>query len=760
MGVVGKPVVRADGLEKVTGRARFVADLAFPAMLHARVIRSTVPHGRIRHLDLEQARAVPGVVRIALASDIPGENIIPVVLRDQPCLAEGTVRYLGEAIGLIAATSLQAADEALRRVRIDYDLLPALLDPARSRHPESPRLFGTDNVFKHLSLRKGNPEKAFAKADLVLERHYRTPAQEHAYLETQGAVVVPQPDGGLDVHGAMQCPFYVQEGVAEVLGLSLNRVRVIQCATGGGFGGKEDFPSMVAAQAAILAHLIGRPVKLVYDRDEDMLCTSKRHPAVIRFKTGATRDGRLVAAEVEYLMDGGAYATLSPVVALRGTIHAAGPYRIDDICVETRAVATNRVPSGAFRGFGEPQVAFACECQMDEMARRLGLDPLEMRRRNLLREGGRTATGQLLAESVGLEECLEKVAEACDYGRKAREWGRDQGVLRRGIGLSTVYYGMGLGAGGAHMARTGSHVQLCLDGSALFAVGTTEIGQGMRTVLSQIVADELGIPYDAVRMMPSDTSRIPDSGPTVASRTTTMSGNSLRQACKPIRATLLATAAGMTGHPVEELRLEDGWLVHAPGEKRLLPYTEVVQEAGRKRENLTAVGWYQAAKTDWDAETGQGHAYLAYAFAANAVEVEVDVRTGQVRVTRITAAHDVGRAINPQGVEGQIEGGAVQGLGYGLFEEVLTSGGGVGNHSFSTYILPTTLDTPEIEPIIVESAYRDGPHGAKGFGEQPLIGIAPALRNAILHATGVLLYQVPVTPERVLKALGNPGDEP
>ncbi len=753
MGVVGKPVVRADGLEKVTGRARFVADLTFPGMLFARVIRSTVPHARIRHIDLEKALAVAGVIRIALAADIPGNNIVPVVLRDQPCLAEEVVRYVGEPIGVLAATSLEAAEKALHLVRVDYDPLPALLDATMARHPESPHLFGEQNVFKHQVVRKGDPGQAFAKADLVLERVYRTPCQEHAYLETQGAIVVPLPDGGFEVYGSLQCPFYVQEGVAEVLGKPLNQIRVIQTSTGGGFGGKEDFPSMVAAQAAIMAQLTGRPVKLIYDRDEDMLCSTKRHPAWIRFKAGATSDGQLVAAQVEYILDGGAYSTLSPVVSLRGTVHAAGPYSIPDISVDTYAVATNKVPNGAFRGFGEPQVAFACECHMDEMARRLGLDPLELRRRNLLRQGDATATGQILCGSVGLEECLDRVVEAANYSSKVQQWGREQGALRRGIGISTVFYGMGLGAGGAPLARTGSHVQVCLDGSVLFAVGTTEIGQGMRTVLSQIVADELGVPYQAVRMAPCDTSRIPDSGPTVASRTTTMSGNSLRRACEPIRTTLLGTAARMTGKPSGELCFEDGFLVHCRNGERLCPYTEVVQEAGRNRENLAAVGWYQAPQTSWDAETGQGHAYLAYAFAANVVELEVNIQTGQVRVTRITAAHDVGRAINPQGVEGQIEGGSIQGLGYGLFEEVLTSEGRVSNNNFSTYILPTMLDTPEIEPIIVESAYEKGPYGAKGFGEQPLIGIAPALRNAILHACGALLTEIPATPERVLEAL-------
>ncbi len=753
MGVVGKPVVRADGLEKVTGRSRFVADLTFPGMLYARVIRSTVPHARLKRIDLTTAKAVSGVVRIALAADIPGNNIVPMMLRDQPCLATELVHYQGEAIGLIAATSPSAAAEALQLVQIDYEPLPTLLDPATSRNTDSPLLFGKNNTFTQLNLKHGDTEQGFAAADLILERHYRTPSQEHAYLETQGAIVVPQPDGGVKVYGAMQCPFYVQEGLAEILGLPLHLIRVLQSTTGGGFGGKEDYPTLLAAHAAILAQLTGHPVKLIYSRDEDILCTSKRHPAQIRFKTGISNDGKLLAAEVECRLDCGAYATLSPVVAMRSTIHAAGPYRIPHVSVDTRAVATNKVPSGAFRGFGEPQVAYACECHMDELAQILGIDPLDLRRRNLLHSGDQTATGQTLTSSVGLEECLDLAVEKTDYQHKLQEWRQDRGALRRGIGISTVYYGVGLGAGELNLPNTGSHVQICQDGSVLFAVGTTEIGQGMHTVLSQIVADELGFPYDAIRMTAPDTSRIPDSGPTVASRSTTMSGNSLRQACQPLRKRLLASAARLTGKPVEELILEDGWLRHTPDNQRLHPYTEVVAAAHTNQENLTAVGCYQSPKNTWDAKTMQGDAYQVYAFAANIVEVEVETRTGQVQVTRVTAANDVGRAINPQGVEGQIQGGSLQGLGYGLCEEILTPVGGVENNNFSTYILPTTLDTPEIEPLIIESAYHDGPHGAKGFGELPPIGIAPALRNAILHATGALLYEIPATPERVLAAL-------
>ncbi len=567
---------------------------------------------------------------------------------------------------------------------------------------------------------------------------------------------VPTPDGGIEVTGSMQCPFYVREGVATVLGLPLASVRVVQATTGGGFGGKEDVPSIVAGQAALVAWKTGRPARLIYSRDEDILSMSKRHPGLVESRYAFARDGTLLAADVRYVLDSGAYATLSPVVAWRGTVHAVGPYRCENVRVETLAVATNKVPCGAFRGFGSPQVLFAAESQMDEAATRLGLDPVEIRRRNALRDGDETPTGQRLRAEVGLGEALERVVASSGWARK-RASGPGTGTRRTGIGCSVVHYGVCLGAGGRNLDRAGAFVQVMYDGFSFYDAATTEMGQGMHTVLAQIVAEELGLPYEAVRPVASDTHMVPDSGPTVASRTTVMSGNALREAAAPVRRTLQEVAASLleVADPAT-VRLENGRAFAPDG--RAVGYDEVLHRCFLERRHLASSGMAVSPETSWDPETGAGDAYITYAFAANVAEVEVDIETGEVEVLRIHAAHDVGRAVNPTGVEGQIEGGSAQGLGYALLEEVLhDERGRMLNNRFSTYLVPTARDVPPIHAHIVEHPTEVGPHGAKGFGEQPLMGIAPAIANAVFHATGVRMREIPITPERLWRALQEGG---
>lgn len=753
---IGARVVRKDAAEKVTGRARFASDLFVPGMLRVRVVRSPVARGRIRRIETSRAREVPGVVAVLTARDIPGRNCIPVVFDDLPLLAAEEVRFHGEPVAVVAAETEAAAEEAARRVEVVVEELPPVLDPLESLKPDAPRLWGEDNVFKRWHVRRGDVDAALQRAHLVVAGSYRTPSQEHAYLEPQGMLAVPTPDRGLEVTGSMQCPFYVREGVATVLGLPLASVRVVQATTGGGFGGKEDVPSIVAGQAALVAWKTGRPARLIYTRDEDILSMSKRHPGVVESRYGFARDGTLLAADVRYILDAGAYATLSPVVAWRGTVHAVGPYRCENVRVETLAVATNKVPCGAFRGFGSPQVLFAAESQMDEAAHRLGLDPVEVRRRNLLRDGDVTPTGQRLRAEVGLGEALERVVAASGWAEK-RASGPGTGTRRYGIGCSVVHYGVCLGAGGRNLDRAGAFVQVMYDGSAIYAVGTTEMGQGMHTVLAQVVAEELGLPYDAVRPVASDTHMVPDSGPTVASRTTVMSGNALRQAAAPIRRTLQEVAASLLGWAdPADIRLENGRATAPDG--REVDYDEVLHRCFLDRRPLASSGMAVSPETSWDAETGAGDAYITYAFAANVVEVAVDVETGEVEVLRIHAAHDLGRAVNPTGVEGQIEGGSAQGLGYAVLEEILHDARGrMVNNRFSTYLIPTARDVPPIHAHIVEHPTEVGPYGAKGFGEQPLMGIAPAVANAVFHATGVRMREVPITPERLWRALRDGG---
>ncbi|MBL6974886.1 MAG: xanthine dehydrogenase family protein [Deltaproteobacteria bacterium] len=751
MSVIGSRVVRKDAVEKVTGRARFASDLFLPGMLRVKVVRSPHPRARITGIDVSGALEVPGVVVALTAADIPGRNCIPVVYEDLLLLAHDEVRFHGEPVAVVGADTEAAAEEGARRVEVRYEALTPVLDPLEAMEDGSPRIYGDDNLFKRWNIRQGDVDEAMTGADLVVENTYRTPYQEHAYLEPQGMLANPTPEGGMELSGSMQCPFYVREGVAVVLGLPLASVRVVQAATGGGFGGKEDVPSIVAGQAALVAVATGRPARLIYTRDEDILSMSKRHPAVIESKYGFSSEGKLVAADVRYVLDSGAYSTLSPVVAWRGTVHSVGPYRCPNVRVETLAVATNKVPCGAYRGFGSPQVLFAAESQMDEAAHRLGLDPLEIRRRNALADGDTTPTGQRLKAEVGLPEAMDKAALSVEWTRRFEPPEDKTGPRRYGLGFSVVHYGVCLGAGGKSLDRAGALVQLMYDGSAIFAVGTTEMGQGMQTVLSQVVAEELGIPYESVKPVAPDTHMVPDSGPTVASRTTVMSGNAVREAAAPIRLALLETAGSLLDVDPDTVTLADGTATAPDG--RTMPYERVLARCFEEKRHLASSGWFQSPPTSWNEDTGEGEAYITYAFAANAVEVEVDLETGVVEVLAIHAAHDVGKAINPMGVEGQIEGGSAQGLGYALMEELLYEDGRMLNNQFSTYLIPTSRDVPPIHALIVEHPAEVGPYGAKGFAEQPLMGIAPAVANAVFNATGVRMRELPITPERMWAGL-------
>lgn len=745
MSVVGKRVQRPESITRVRGGGLFADDLKYHGLLHAAVIRSPVARGIIQGINTESIVKKKGIEGIFTYKDIPGKNVIPVVIDDQPFLAERYVNYIGEPIAVVAAKDRETARAAAKNARLKIKELPATLDILEARNHPDIHIFGDDNIFKHLKIRRGNPSSAFKECDIIIETVYRTPYQEHAYIEPHSVTAIPYPDGTIEVRGCMQCPFYVREAVTKTLNLPESKVRVIQSATGGAFGGKEDVPSLIACQAALPAMKLGKPVKLTYDRTEDMIAMSKRHPSWTYYKSGVTKDGILKAAEVEYIIDGGAYSTLSAVVLFRGTVHSVGPYRCPNVKVDSYAVATNKVPCGAFRGFGSPQVLFAAESQMDELANRLSMDPVEIRRRNHLRIGDETITGQKLKNSVGLEKSLDKVIQVSGWTPDER---KQDGV---GYGFSTIFYGVGLGAGGKHLARTGARVIVHADGSVSFSVGTTELGQGMITVLSQIVADEIGVPLEWVDMIPTDTSRVPDSGPTVASRATTMSGNALKDACTKIRSTLKSEASTILGCSMDEIEVDNGLVSNKGGS---IPLMDVIKSCSAKRLSLSAEGWHISPPTTFDDRTGKGDVYVTYAWATNLAKVKVDRETGEVKILKIWSAHDVGKAINPTLAEGQIEGGVLQGLGYAVMEEMKAdSNGAIINPEFSTYIIPTAQDQPEIIPLIVEEPYPDGPFGAKGFGEQPLMGIAPAVANAVYDAVKVRINELPISPEKVWRGL-------
>ncbi|MEW6277713.1 MAG: xanthine dehydrogenase family protein molybdopterin-binding subunit [Candidatus Eremiobacterota bacterium] len=731
---VGRPVRRPDAPEKVKGTALYVDDLHPAGTLYARVVRSPHAHARILRIEAEGARSVPGVRAVLTAADIPGKNIIPVIQEDWPLLADQVTHHVGEAVALVAAESREAAAEAAERVQVLYEPLPPVLTIEEG--------FEREDFLARWKILRGDAETAFQDPDLVVLEHvYRTPYQEHAYLETNGVLAMPDGLGGICVYGSLQCPHYVQKAVSAVLGLDMAKVRIVQMCTGGGFGGKEDAPSAPGSHCALLAWKTGRPVKLVLTREEDMLCMSKRHPGKVRYRMACARDGRILAVDVDYWLNGGAYATLSPVVLWRGIVHAAGPYKVPHVRVHAYAVRTDTVPCGAFRGFGEPQIVFAVEAHVDAMAEKLGLDPVEFRRRNLLDYGDETVTGHALETSVGMSEVLERVLEKAEWNERHALYSRpQQGRYRKGLGLAASYYGVGLGALGKHLNPAAANVVVSADGSVTVAVGTTEIGQGMITVLTQIAAEEFGCEPTRIRLVESDTSRVPDSGPTVASRTTLMSGNAVRDACRQIKQRMEPHLEGMVVPWKSATFQPEAW-------------PKAVAACLGKCVQLASQGWSVPPATTFDVETGQGHPYVTYTWSANTVEVTVDTETGEVVVDRVVSGHDVGKIINPQTGQGQIEGGAMQGLGYALVEEHHTRDGRILNNQFSTYIIPTPMDTPELIPVIVEHRYPWGPYGAKGLGETPMIAVAPAVVNAIAQAVGCRLREIPATPERVWEAM-------
>lgn len=680
---VGRNVPRKEGLAKVTGAAKYIDDLRFPGMLHGRTIRSTIARGEIASIRVD----APGCV-VADHRDIPGKNVVAMIEHDQPCLVEKEIRHREEPILLLAGDR-----DAIREAKVEIDYRPAEpnFDPTKA----------TD-YFKAIAIDKGKVERGFAESDLIVEGEYRTGAQEHAYIETNGVIAVPENEG-ITLYGSLQCPYYVLKSLQVLLGTE--NVRVVQVETGGGFGGKEDYPSVIAGHAAILALKAKRPVKIVYDRAEDMVATTKRHPSIVRHKTGVKKDGTLVSMEIEVLLDGGAYTTLSPVVLSRGVIHATGPYRCPNVRIIGRAAMTNTPPNGAFRGFGAPQTQFAAEVHMERIAEELGMDSVKLRAINALRPGDRTATHQRLGDDASAIDCLREAVR-----RMPR---------KPGVGYSLFFHGSGFTGGGEIKLASKAALELTERGARI-RVASTEIGQGTRTMLAQIVADTLGVGYDDVEVAPADTAEVPDTGPTVASRTCMIVGGILQRCAQEMKARI----GKLT--PRQYLRK------HGP-----LVITKQYDPPG---------------ELHWDEKTYYGDAYGAFGWGCTGVELEVDPDTYEVRLKRIVTVQDIGKAIHPVLAKGQIEGGTVQGLGFALLEEVVMRNGRMANGQLTNYIIPTTMDVPRIETVILEKPYAYGPFGAKGVGEMPMNGAPPAVVNA-LRNLGFDVREVPATPEKLMRAL-------
>ncbi|HVP40204.1 MAG TPA: xanthine dehydrogenase family protein molybdopterin-binding subunit [Candidatus Saccharimonadales bacterium] len=751
--VVGTAQRRVDAWGKVTGRAKYAEDYNLAHQLTGRVLRAAHPHARILRIDTSRAERLPGVAAVLTARDIPGSKVFGVVTANQAILAEDRVRHLGDGVALVAAESREVADRALGLIRVEYEPLPVVSDPEAAMRPDAPRIHGEDNVFVRHQVSRGDVRKGFAEAEIVLERRFRTQFVEHAYLEPEAVLAEPAEHGGVRVTGSIQNLFSSRRSVAAALRLDLNRVQLVQATLGGSFGGKDEVMTALCCRAALLALRTGRPVKMVNTREESMLESYKRHPYILDYRWGAKRDGTLTAMEIRCVADGGAYASMSPFVTWRSVVQATGPYRCEHVHTEVLAVYTNNVYTGAMRGFGSPQVNFAIESMMDELAGEVGLDPLEIRLRNGFEQGAVTATGQRLDHVVSLKEVLAKAAAAADFQRRWREC-RDAppGARRRGIGLACSYRGVALGAEGTDAA--GVIVSVQTDGSVIVSSGVTDMGQGAQTQMSQIAAEVLGIGMERILFLNTNTSRVPDSGPTVASRATIMGGSAAKRAAETVRTSLLQAAAEWTALPADQLLLADGWLLDGSTGERLASFSELAAECFRQGRPLLGFGWHKAPHTDWHAERGQGIAYFTFVYGANIAEVEVDTETGKTVVTGFTSAHEVGQAISRSGVEAQIYGGVAMGLGYGLLEDFEIEDGVPRQLNFDEYLLPTALDVPPVRAILVENPDPAGPFGAKSIGEPANELAAPAIVNAIANATGRRIRELPATLERVL--LGHP----
>lgn len=767
---VGQPRPNPNSLAKITGKARFTDDYNFPGMLYARTKRAGIPHGRILSINTAAARKLAGVHAVLTHADIPGRNLHGVVVADWPVLCADKVRYVGDAVAIVAADTPEIAEAALELIEVDYQVLPIVSDVIAALRPNSTLVHETHaegNLLKHIKVRKGDLNAGFAAADVVVDQTYRTPTTEHLFLEPECSIGVPAGynptkfGGNCDllavrgerakhdkttIYVGSQIPYTDRDQAAAALGVPPDRVRVVATLMGGGFGGKEDIVGQI--HAALLAEACKRPVKMLYTRQESLMVHPKRHATIIRIRTGATSEGKLTAVEATLYGDGGAYASLSDKVLTRATTHATGPYDVPHVNVDCFAVFTNNVPCGAFRGFGVTQSCFAVESNMDMLAEKLGLDPVEFRRMNALDVGSVTATGQILRESAGLNECIDKV----DFDMRGQNfrWTWDEGHLRYAWGLAVGYKNTGLGGGAPDKAT--AEVEVWLDRQkgpqAEVRISSAELGQGLPGVLAACVGEELGLPAEQVNVLLGDTDFCPDGGPTTASRQSYVSGNAARLAARAVATKLAPLAAGFLGCDAATLEFIDGEII--AGEESV-SVAEVLTLAEASATSTVAQYEYWAPKTEPLGSGGDMH--FAFGFCAQAVLCEIDMRTAEVNVRQVIAAHDVGRALNPLTLEGQIEGGIVMCIGYALTEHYIQEQGEPWTNVMARYKTPSIVHAPKIISHIVEHNTADGPFGAKGVGELPSIPTSPAITNAIYRATGVRVRSLPVDQDELLKAI-------
>lgn len=752
--VIGKAIPRHDAWEKAMGLTSYAADFSLPGMLFGKVLRSPYPSAKILALDTSKAEQFRGVKAVLTAKDVPKNESLTRFGQTHTVgggfeglyrvLADKKVHYTGEAVALVAAETEEIAEKALTLIKVKYQPVPGVFDPIEAMKSGAPQVQeGRSNLVTHYEVVKGDIAAGFSEADVIVEHTYRVPFVDHAYLEPESGVAWIDENGVVTLRVSTQVIEHFR-GVADILGLPHNRVRVIGTYVGGGFGGKEDIT--VEAFLALLTYKTGKPVRLTYTREESILCHSKRHPYVMFYKTGAKKDGRLVALEAKLVSDAGAYVYLSPWVLLYSMVNAAGPYRFPHVKVQGDTVLTNNIFTSANRGFGAPQVCFAYESQMDELARVLDMDPLRIREVNYLEKGEALATGQVLEYHVGLKETTEKAFQA--LGEAPLSKGHQK--IGRGIASGMTSYGRMI-----FLHDTSrSYVSIEMDGSVTIRAGVQDIGGGQASSLCQIASEVLGVPLEEIKIYIADTALTPLAGTTTATRQLYMSGNATLMAAQEVRKILLKKAGEILEIDPERLDLVDREVVDKEGSGKSLTLTEVVRACASEGLPLYHVGLFKAPFRNLT-QYGriEGKVFPDFTFGTHAVEVAVDEETGKVEVLKLIACFDVGRGINRNSVEGQIEGGAIYGLGYGLTEEIILDKGVPRTPSFSEYLLPTAMDVPEIKSILIESGEGAGPYGARGIGEPSVCSVAPAIGNAIYDAVGIRIFDLPLTPEKIVRAI-------
>ncbi len=750
--VVGQVIQRPEAIAKVSGEAIYTDDINLPGMLYGATLRAGIPHAIVRKIDINQAKELSGVHAVLTAADIPGRVNHGLIIQDWPALVGvgQKVRYVGDAVAIIAAENLEIAQQARDLIAVEYEPQPVVTDPVEAKEPDAPTVHSDGNLLKHIKVNKGDIEQGFKQSDVIYEETFYTPSYEHAFMEPECSIARLTDDGRIEIYVGSQIPYADREQVAAALDIPQTQVRVRGPLIGGGFGGKEDIVGQI--HSALLAQSTKKPVKILYDRHESIMVHPKRHATQIKVKLGLKQDGTITAAQTELYGDTGAYASLGTKVMGRATTHSTGPYIVPNVKIDCYAMYTNNPPAGAFRGFGALQAAFAIECMIDQVAEKMGLDPIELRRLNALRPDSITNTGQHLKDSVGLIECIEKTkAEMMKYTN-----GKDPFVScvidgsphkRSAWGFAVAFKNTGLGEGAPDKAI--AEVELLNDGTAEARISSAEIGQGLVTVLQMVTAQELSLPIDRVRVLLSDTDLTPDGGPTTGSRQTYISGNAVKFAASSLREAMQATLSERYDIAPEEIKFVEG-LAQINGHN--VPYGKVVEYMKDEGREPKVMYEYWAPDTFPLGEAGDKH--FAYSFAAHAAEVEVDLDTGEVQVLRVIGATDVGKAINPLGLQGQVEGGIIMGIGHTLTEEFIVEDGIIFTDHLARYRMPSVSHIPdEIKSIIVEDPTKDGPYGAKGVGEISTMPTPPAIINAIYNACGVRINRLPVDQDSLARQI-------